>query len=243
MTDMRINIAEAEAALTDRPLFSVSSERVFILDEIKSKYNRLPQPLRFSRTLSELLRRVSTPVEPHDLIAGRTVFRELDPSEEALFQSFIASPDYPPNDTFLGSGHCTYSWETVVKEGITGLRAIAQSTLAALDPEDSDRRIFLQATLELYDAITDYALRYASEAEKQGLPALAKNLKEAVSAAPSHFASALQLLWLITLINCAYITENPTLTVGRLDKLLYPLYRADVDSGKIGVFLLEKQTK
>ncbi len=231
MRDMRINIAEAEAALTQRPLFSVSAERVFILDEIKSKYNGLPQPLRFSRTLGELLCRVSTPVEPHDLIAGRAVFRELDPQEEALFESFIASPDYPPNDTFLGSGHCTYSWETVVEEGITGLRARAQGTLAALPPEDSDRKIFLQATLELYDAITAYALRYAEEADRQELPVLAQNLRDAVLSAPSHFASALQLLWLITLINCAYITENPTLTVGRLDKLLYPLYRADVDSG------------
>ena len=52
------NIAEAEWALTQRPFFATSAERIFILNEIKSKYAELPQPLRFSKKLSELLARV-----------------------------------------------------------------------------------------------------------------------------------------------------------------------------------------
>jgi len=41
----------------------------------------MPQPARFAWALSELLRRVSVPLEPYDLIAGRCVDRELSEEE------------------------------------------------------------------------------------------------------------------------------------------------------------------
>ena len=34
-------------------------------------------------------------------------------------------------------------------------------------------------------------------------------------------------------MNCAYVTLNPTLTLGRLDQLLYPLYAADLAAGRL----------
>ena len=61
------SIHEADIALTEKPLFATSAERFLILDSIKTKYKELPQPLRFSRTLSYLLSNVSTPVESHDV--------------------------------------------------------------------------------------------------------------------------------------------------------------------------------
>ncbi len=223
------NIAEAERALVEKPMFATAVERFLILDDIKSSYNDLPQPLCFSKTLSHLLSKVSTPVEDHDLLVGRMVDRELDEKEEARFQAFIAHPDYPSVRTFLSSGHCTYSWEMVVKEGLVGLRSTATRELAKT--RDEDKKIFLRAIIEIYDAISAYMLRYAAAAEQKGMTEVAANIRKAAGEAPDTFASALQLLWIITLIDCAYITENPTLTVGRLDQILYPLYLADQQKG------------
>ena len=225
------NIEEAKRALTEKPMLATSVERFLILDELKSSYKELPQPLRFSKVLSILLSRVSVPVEDYDLVAGRCVDRELTDSEEAAFQEFIRHPDYPKKEFFFGSGHCTYSWDAVVEKGLVGLRKTALDTMKKVESEE--QKIFLRAIVEVYDAITAYALRYAKAAEEKGLAELANNLRAAVTDCPDSFASALQLLWLITLINCSYISENPTLTVGRLDQILYPLYKKDIESGKL----------
>lgn len=225
------NVAEAKNALTNKPIFATSAERVLIMNELKSQYKELPQPKRFSRLLRILLERVSTPITPYDLIAGRCVDRELTEQEEEIYQAFIKHPDNPKNGVFFSSGHCTYSWESIVELGIVGLKEIAQNNLKTC--QDPEKTVFIEAMIEIYDAISAYILKYAEIALKMGMHELANNLKECATQAPSSFASALQLLWIITLIDCTYVTQNPTLTVGRLDKILYKLYKADIDSQKL----------
>lgn len=226
---MKQNIEEAKQALAQKPLFATSAERFLILNELKSSYKELPQPLRFSKILSLLLSRVSLPLEEYDLIAGRCVDRELTEDEETLFQEFIIHRDHPSKNLFWSSGHCTYSWKTVAKEGLVGLLEKALSQLKKVDSEE--KRVFLSAIIETYDAIIAYVLRYAEAAREKGLNEMAANLRAIATERPKSFASALQLLWIITLIDCAYISENPTLTVGRLDQILYPFYKSDIEKG------------
>ncbi len=229
--DLTRNINEAIIALTEQPLFATTAERFLIFNEIKSEYANLPQPKRAAKFLSILLQRVSVPLEPHDLIAGRCINRELTETEEAAFQAFIHHPDYPSRCVLYPSGHCTYSWDFVVQHGLGGMRQLA---LERLDSEqDEDKRIFLESIVEIYDAISSYMLRYAEQAKALGNLSLAQALEEAATATPQSFYAALQLLWIITLIDCAYITENPTLTVGRLDQILYPLYCRDIAEGRL----------
>ena len=227
---MNVNISEAIRALTEKPLFATAAERFLILDEIKSANPELPQPLRFSHALSTLLSRVSVPIEPYDLIAGRCPDRELSDAEEARFKKYLAHPDYPSKKLFLSSGHCTYSWEMLLQKGLVGLRdEVAQRRQSSTGKE----AIFADAMIEVYDTLIAFALRYADAAQAIGNTQAAHNLRTAAISAPTDFASALQLLWLVTLVNCAYITENPTLTVGRLDQILYPYYQADVAQGRM----------
>ncbi len=226
-----IRIKEAVSVLTEQPMFATTAERFLILDKIKSEYKDLPQPKRFARFMRELLEDVSQPLEPYDLIAGRCVNRELSEEEEAAFQAFIHHPDYPPRQVMFSSGHCTYSWEMVIQSGLVGLRNEAAERLQK--EQDTDKRIFLEGMVEIYDAIADYMLRYADKAQALGLNELAAALREGATEVPHSFYAALQLLWIITMINCAYITENPTLTVGRLDQFLLPLYRQDIAAGRL----------
>ena len=83
------NVLEARRSLTEKPLFATSVERFLILDELKSQNKDMPQPTRFAWALGELLSRVSVPLEPYDLIAGRCVDRELKETEETQFQAFL----------------------------------------------------------------------------------------------------------------------------------------------------------
>ena len=228
---MQKNIEEATRTLCEKPLFATSVERFKIMNEIKSLHKDLPQPMRFARLLSMFLSRVSVPICEYDLIAGRCVDRELSAEEEREFQRYLKSPDYPSRKVFFASGHCTYSWEMLVSYGLPGLKQRVENKI--LETENEDKKIFLTAISESYDAIISYILRYADAAEMSGNTDMARNLKIIATGAPTSFASALQLLWIITLINCAYISENPTLTVGRLDQILYPYYKADIESGII----------
>ncbi len=225
------SIAEAKAALTDKPLFATSAERIAILDEIKSTHRELPQPLRFAHFLAALLGRVSVPIAPHDRIAGRCVDRELTDEEEAAFQAYRRHPDCPQGRVLLSSGHCTYDWDFVLREGLPGMRAKAEASLAA--ETDREKCDFLCAMIAIYDTIAAYMLRYADAAEAAGLGETAQALRRGATERPTDFRAALQLLWIITLIDCAYITPNPTLTVGRLDQLLLPHYTADLAAGRI----------
>ena len=225
------NVKEALWALREKPIYATSVERVLIFDEIKSDYKHLSQPRRFGAMLSAFLDRVSTPLEPYDLIAGRCVDRELTEEEEARFQAFLQHPDYPRKDVFFSAGHCSLDWDMLVREGLCGLRRRAADALS--QQVDEDKKQFLMGMIEIYDAISNYLLRYAKAAEEKGMTALAANLKKCATAAPDDFYSALQLHWTVALIDCAYITPNPTLTLGRMDQFLYPYYAADIAAGKL----------
>ena len=229
--NIQININEATRALTEKPMLAVSAERFLILDRLRGAFPELPQPLRFSRMLSILLAEVSVPLEPHDLIAGRIVDRELTVSEETRFREFNESPLCPNGTIFLSSGHCAYDWDSLIALGLPGLRKRAQTERQRA--EDEDERIFFDAMIEIYDAIAAYMHRYAVAAAERGMDALAASLRNAADTAPATFRDALQLLWIITLIDCSYITLNPTLTLGRMDILLAPFYETDLAAGRI----------
>ena len=225
------NIEEAQLSLIEKPILATSAERFLILNEIKSSFKELPQPLRFSRMLSILLSRVSVPLKEHDLVAGRCVDRELTEEEEQVFQAYLRHPDYPARRSIFPSGHCTYSWEMLVNEGLKGLKERVSAQIEKAESED--KRVFLTAITETYDAIIAFILRYADAAQEKGMTELSLNLKKIASDRPDSFASALQLLWTVSFIDCAYITENPTLTLGRLDQILYPFYKSDIEKGAL----------
>lgn len=231
MNRMQKNIHEAVKVLTERPLHASDAERILFAYARKEDFVGSPQPVGFAGYLSSLLDSVSVPLEDHDLIAGRTVIRELADEEEAVYQNLIQDPHYPYRSFVFESGHCSYDWEMVIEFGLPGLIRKARESMAS--KEDEGRRVFLQSIIHIYEAIQRYLLRYGEAAEARGMFDLAETLRKAALERPADFRTALQLLWVITMIDCSYVTANPTLTLGRLDRLLYPLYRADLDSGRL----------
>ena len=228
--DISVNISEAITALTQKPVLSTSAERVFILDEIKSDKKELPQPLRFAFTMQTLLGRVSVPVEPYDIIAGRAPDRLLTDEEEQRFKEYNASPDNPNKIVLFDSGHGTYDWQSLLELGLGGLIEKAKGRKKSATPEQI---VFLDGIIGVLGAISDYIARYAVEAENCGKPDLAATLRAVILDPPRSFRAALQLLWIVALVDCAYVTPNPTLTLGRMDALLYPYYKNDIRAGTL----------
>ena len=79
------NIQEAVTALTERPMLAADAERILIsYDLMQGEWDPF-QPASFADAISAILDRVSVPLEDYDLIAGRSVERELTEEEEAKF--------------------------------------------------------------------------------------------------------------------------------------------------------------
>lgn len=224
------NVEEAIAALTEKPLKTTSFQRIKLLGDIKNACFGLPQPLAFAKAMSYLLENVDTPVCDTDVIAGRYVDKVLTKEEEEYFRAFVADRKNLYRTTIFETGHCTLDWEDLIKSGLVGLKARAEKSLEKYRG-DKDKEIFLQGAIGFYDAVIAFAKRYAAAAEKAGKSDVAAALDAIAVRAPESFLEGVQLWWLIAFIDCAYVTANPTLSLGRPDVFLYDLYNKDKARG------------
>jgi len=228
---MTTNVLEAITALRDRPVFSTFYERVTLSNELKSLYKDMPQPKRMGKILGEFLKKVSIPLEKYDLFAGRIAVKELTDDEETDFKSFLRDGESLYRQVFFGHGHCTFDWENLICNGLNGV--IAQIEGRKEGESDGEKIQYLDGMISVLEAIRAYILRYSQKADEIGSTELSQTLKNIAGGKPSTFYEALQLAWIVCFINCSFITGNPTLTLGRLDRILYPYYEADIKSGRL----------
>ncbi len=139
--------------------------------------------------------------------------------------------------------HTIPDFSRAVREG---LRAVIDEALARRDSlTDPYQRDFYQAMAETMEGIIAYAHRLADEADRLALrerdAARQADLAEIARIyrrVPEHraatFREGLTTVWLCW---TAVHLENPNvgLSLGRLDQLLYPLYRDDIASHRITV--------
>lgn len=134
----------------------------------------------------------------------------------------------------------------LVKKGMNGIKAEAEANLAKLsmeNPEDIDKIYFYKAAIESCEGVMAYAKRLSSYAtelaikesdpkRKAELLKIAEVNAHVPANPPRTFQEALQCVW--TVESLFVIEENQTgLSLGRLDQYVYPLYEADINSGKM----------
>lgn len=227
----QIRIDEALSALRTKPIKSTTFERVQLWSSLRDTVTGLPQPLRFGEALYRFLDAVSTPVADNDLLLGRHVDKTLTAAEEQEFQAFLKDPQNLYKTTMYGTGHCTLDWANLLTAGLPGLYAQAEQSLRTV--KDEGHAVFLRGALRVHEALMNFARRYAAAAREQELDDAAEAMQSLAERAPQTFREGLQLVWLINLVDCSYLTLNPTLSQGRLDVLLWPLYQADVAAGRL----------
>ena len=225
------NVSEAIEALTNKPIKSTSFQRIKIFASLKDKYASMPQPERFGHIMYDFLSQVDVPVADNDVIAGRYVDQTLNEEEEKFFREFTQDQNNVYKTSVFDTGHCTLDWEDLINSGLTGLKKRAEDSLKLKTQED--KKIFLRGAIKFYDAVINFINRYADNALRCGKSEIAAVLRSLTQGAPESFKAAVQLCWIVAFIDCAYITYNPTLSVGRLDRYLYPLYKKDIESGKL----------
>jgi len=239
-------IAEALYSIREKDIRSATLERLRISWEADEFVRGLPQQLQLGEGLYYLLKHISVPVSPDDLILGRITEEVPDADGESLLEKTAKEwgrgiPRWMPD-----GGHETFDWERLLRLGLPGLESFAQQELSRrsaagetgehLDfdtTSSTQSKDFLRGAVRIYQSFRNYARRYALSARECGLDVPAENCAAIAERAPETFAEALQLIWLVGIVYCSMGAVNPTLTFGRLDELLLDFYRVDVAAGRI----------
>lgn len=131
-------------------------------------------------------------------------------------------------------------------KGMEGIKADAQANLAQLDmeePDNIDRIYFYKAAIETCDGVMAYARRMAAHARELAaqetdasrraeLLTIAEINENVPAHSPKTLQEALQSIW--TLESLFEVEENQTgISLGRVDQYCYPMYEADIQSGRL----------
>lgn len=140
-----------------------------------------------------------------------------------------------------GFGHIVLNHEKVLTKGLEGIIREADEYLA--QSEDSKKRDFYEAVKITCQAVIDFAKRYAEKAEnlllnekdearRKELENIAKICRRVPAKPAESFQEALQAIY-FTQIAAQIEDYEASISVGRIDRLLYPFYKSDVKKGKI----------
>lgn len=171
------------------------------------------------------------------LIVGRPAFEATLPANrDALARAYDELSDLPP---WPGGdpGHLTPDYETLLTEGIDGLRVrVAQAACANGSP---DNQAFYRACAASVDGFAAYVQRTADacrrKARKSGGThwAAMDTLCTALSHRPPQtFHEALQLMF-FAIVALWFGEGNVLVTPGRMDQILGPFYAGDRATGVI----------
>jgi formate C-acetyltransferase len=160
---------------------------------------------------------------------------------DAWFKQAIATGLARGPRAGLDLGHISPGWENMFAGGLAGLTRKAKQAREALGPDATGEQLaFYEAVEIVYDASIAFARRLATLAgemvkdhpqHEERLRTIASACERVPAHQPQTFHEALQFVWLMhELIE----TEGENVrSMGHFDRILYPYYRADIDSGRL----------
>lgn len=152
----------------------------------------------------------------------------------------------PGNYFYNGVGHVTVNYGEVIEKGLESIMERAERELAECGQGDADyasRSSFLRAVIISLKAVCGYAERYSALArelaEREGdstrkkeLLTIAENCARVPAKPARSFWEACQSFWFIQQL-LQMESSGHSISPGRFDRYMYPLYSADIKSGRL----------
>ena len=150
------------------------------------------------------------------------------------------------NYFYNGVGHINVDYAKVIYKGLESVIDEARTAISKLYIGDGDylsRKQFLEAVIESCEGVIAYAHRYAALARKEAaetydttrkaeLIKIAENCERVPEKPARSFYEACQAFWFIQqLLQCE--SSGHSISPGRFDQYMYPLFKADLDKGAI----------
>jgi len=141
----------------------------------------------------------------------------------------------------LDLGHISPGWENMFAGGLLGLIDQARQSRETLGDQATQEQFdFFEAVETVYDASIAFANRLADLATDMAasdtdnakrLAEVAATLRHVPAHAPETFHEVLQFTWLMH--ELIEMEGEDVRSMGQFDRILYPYYRADIDSGRL----------
>ncbi|MHB1368023.1 MAG: pyruvate formate lyase family protein [Eubacteriales bacterium] len=219
--------------LRNKPVNSTLVERWKLIDEAADLYGTLPQPLKLGFGLQYVIEHASLPLKEYDILLGR--FDDHVPTDKE--ENFIHEFHKKNRPQFMvEGGHITLDWEKIIAAGISGYIKQAEDELERRTQagENGQTLLFYMGASMIMKAYRRYIVRYASAARTAGMKEIAGVCDNIADFPPRTFYEAMQLVTFITTVYYVYAGGmGPTLTLGRLDDLLLPLYETELRQGTL----------
>jgi formate C-acetyltransferase len=199
-----------------------------------------------ARRTAAILERLPIEIGPDELLIGRVEMRTPDAREEKRLewaQKVLKEvPPWPGGDT----SHFAADHEKLLRLGVGGLKREIEAYRFQLDgnlAEDREKETFYEACAIALDGLSRFIERHAEEVEAQRTeeknPARKEELKriaeacQHVAEGPARsFHEAIQLMH-FAIIALRFGEDHVLNVAGRMDRVLYPYYRADLEAGRI----------
>ncbi|NOY80460.1 MAG: hypothetical protein GXP31_05580 [Kiritimatiellaeota bacterium] len=187
---------------------------------------------------------------PREFVEALRAWQKRHPPRTAGLESPVETREAMTTGAFsawgIEGGHRLPRCQMLLQHGATALRDRAQGRLDSLrgtDEQTRPRRIVYRSLVIAYEAMIDYARRWADWLEdraaacsdagrQQELRDLAAVCRWVPAEPARSFWEALQCTWFCILVNDAECVGTAT-SFGRLDQYLWPYLENDLDAGVI----------
>jgi formate C-acetyltransferase len=237
------------------------SDRAVLITEGYRDAAADPIILRRSKALANVLNKMTVRIFDEELIVGdQSVSQQAGRNYPEFgwgggeYDSEIAdfwqeNPELRATGSLFG--HTVPGFQKVIDKGFIGIQAEAQAKLDSMDTTDAEqvsKEPFWKAMVILAEAAGNYGKRYAKKARdmvaveenprrKRELERIAEVCDQVPHGRARNFYEALQALWFGFMMTELEDPPNAH-SVGRIDQMLYPFYKADIEAG----ILTEEET-
>ncbi len=152
----------------------------------------------------------------------------------------------PGNYFYNGVGHVTVDYGEILEIGFDGIIKKAKAELDGIDVKAEnacEKRVFLEAVIESFEASINYARRYSQlafsmakdcgdEERRRELEQIGKICGRVPEFGAESFYEACQSFWFVQML-LQIESSGHSISPGRFDVYMYPYFKKDLESGRI----------
>ena len=134
-------------------------------------------------------------------------------------------------DGWCDYGHTSPGWDDLLSLGFTGIIARLEAKLNS-DGLDEGQKEFYTSGIKVWNAALAYMERSAAAAEEKGKVEISNALRALAKRAPETLWEA--MVAMVQYYDFQQMVEStPVRALARLDHLLYPFYKRDIEAGRL----------
>lgn len=218
-------------------------EELAAMSQVFTSDSAMPKTLAKAKTLELLVNLGQIAVDKEDFFQDKlNVVGILAKQKWAWHNKVIAEsfPDFPAKQKIMSNsgeghadadyGHLTPDTRALCTLGFTGVVQRLKSERDSKNALTNEQREFYEAAIITWESAITFAKRL-SDAVRSYNTECADCLRALTEHAPETTYEAMQTIWLFFALH-EIITGERCRTLGRMDVLLYPFYKKDIESGR-----------